>query len=75
LTGTIALHLLQVSLVYLNTLMIQRVLGEPEWANRLVAEDQRALTPLLWNHINPYGQFRLDMNTRLAIETTGTEAA
>jgi hypothetical protein len=27
----LALHLLQVSLVYVNTLMIQQVLAEPAW--------------------------------------------
>ena len=66
----LSLHLLQVSLVYINTLMIQRVLREPGWAERLTAEDRRALTPLLWGHINPYGLFRLDMNARLEIEKT-----
>ena len=64
----LSLHLLQVSLVYINTLMIQRVLAEPSWAHRLTAEDRRALTPLLWGHINPYGLFQLDMNARLEIE-------
>lgn len=29
--------LLQVSLVYVNTLMIQQVLAEPEWRDRLTA--------------------------------------
>lgn len=66
----LSLHLLQVSLVYINTLMIQRVLNEPSWTNRLTVEDHRALTPLIWKHINPYGEFRLDMNARLAIENT-----
>jgi hypothetical protein len=37
---------LQISLVYINTLMIQRVLAEPAWSGRLTAEDLRALTPL-----------------------------
>ena len=32
------------------------------------------LTPLLWWHINPYGLFRLDMNTRLAVEKTEAAA-
>lgn len=66
----LALHLLQVCLVYINTLMMQRVLTEPDSAGRLTAEDQRALTPLVWGHVNPYGLFRLDMNKRLAIERT-----
>jgi hypothetical protein len=50
--------------------MIQCVLNSSTWAGRLTEEDRRALTPLLWGHINPYGLFRLDMNTRLAIEKT-----
>ena len=64
----LSLHLLQVSLVYINTIMIQWVLDAPAWANRLTEEDRRALSPLLWGHINPYELSRLDMNTRLAIE-------
>jgi len=31
----LSLHLLQVSLVYVNTLMIQQVLARPEWHDRL----------------------------------------
>jgi hypothetical protein len=44
---------------------IQRVLDDPVWAKRLTAEDRRALSALFWTHINPYGPFRLYMNTRL----------
>jgi hypothetical protein len=32
---------------------------------KLTAEDRRALSPLFWAHANPYGRFRLDMETRL----------
>lgn len=64
----LALHLLQNCLVYINTLMIQRVLAEPEWARRLTEDDLRALTPLFYTHVNPYGTFELDMDTRLALE-------
>ena len=71
----LALHLLPVCLVYINTLMIQRVLTEPGWFGRLTAEDKRALTPLIWAHVNPYGLFRLDMNKRLAIERADQTAA
>ncbi len=34
-------------------------------AGRLTEEDRRGLSPLFWSHINPYGRFRLDMDTRL----------
>ena len=48
--------------------MLQRVLGEAAWATRLTVEDLRALTPLLYGHVSPYGHFLLDMQTRLDIE-------
>ncbi len=41
-----ALHLVQSCLVYVNTLMIQRVLAEPEWRGRMTEADLRGLTPL-----------------------------
>jgi TnpA family transposase len=61
----LALHLLQSALVLINTLFLQRVLDEPEWPDRLTEEDRRALTPLFWTHINPYGSFALHMDRRL----------
>ena len=64
----LSLHLLQVSLVYVNTLMIQQVLAEPEWQNRLTEVDLRALSPLRWRHVNPYGTFTLNMQERLPLE-------
>jgi Tn3 transposase DDE domain-containing protein len=45
----------------LNTLLLQRVLAEPAWRERLSDIDRRALTPLFWSNVNPYGRFRLDM--------------
>jgi len=64
----LCLHLLQVSLVYINTLMLQQVLAEPAWQNRLAEADTRALTPLLWGHVNPYGTFTLNMHQRLPLD-------
>jgi hypothetical protein len=52
-------------LVYLNTLLIQRVVAERSWATRLTGEDRRGLSPLFWTHVNPYGRFTLDMGTHL----------
>ena len=63
----LSLHLLQISLVYLNTLMLQQVLSGEEWHNELTAEDLRALTPLFYNHINPYGTFNLNLEERLPL--------
>jgi TnpA family transposase len=64
----LSLHLLQMCVVYINTLMIQQLLAEPEWMNRLNKEDLRGLTPLIYGHINPYGTFLLDLSKRLALE-------
>ena len=64
------LHLLQICLVYINTLMIQEVLSTTAWSERLTAEDMRGLTPLLYGHVNPYGRFELDMTKRLALSDT-----
>ena len=61
----LALHLLQSALVHLNTILLQRVLSDPEWSERLTPEDRRALSPLFWSHVNPYGRFNLDMGSRL----------
>src|SRR5260370_29378521 len=62
----LALHLLQISLVYVNTLMVQEVLAEGEWTARLTKEDYRGLTSLFYSHVNPYGILRLDMTEPLA---------
>ena len=63
----LSLHLLQNCMVYVNTLMLQQVLSQPHWQGRLTETDLRALTPLIWEHVNPYGRFELDMTTRLPI--------
>ncbi|NJP65808.1 transposase [Streptomyces sp. ventii] len=65
--SVLALHLLHMALVFVNTLMIQDMLADPEWADVLTDEDKRALTPLFWMHIQPYGEVRLNMGSRLQL--------
>jgi len=74
--SVLCLHLLQICLVYINTLMIQQVLGQTGWDGRLLPEDLRALTPLIYAHVTPYGHFRLDLTERLPLAPVGaaTEA-
>jgi TnpA family transposase len=60
------LHLLQVCMVYINTLIIQETYTS-QWEAKFKQEDKRALTPLIHAHINPYGMFPLDLNKRLAV--------
>ncbi len=43
--SVLSLDLLQAAPVYVNTLMIQDILVEPEWADALIAEDRRGLRP------------------------------
>lgn len=59
------LHLLQACPVYFNTLLIQEVLFSPTWYKRMTKEDWRALTPLFYTSVTPYGDFRLDMTKRI----------
>ncbi len=48
--------------------MFQQVLEGPDWLERMIPEDLRALSPLIYHHVNPYGTFELDMAKRLPID-------
>ncbi len=61
----LALHLLQSTLVHVNTLLLQDILSEEKCQKRLTDADLRALSPLFWTHVNACGRFELDMNSHL----------
>jgi hypothetical protein len=61
----LALHLLQSALVHINTLLLQTVLEVPQFRDSIGPDERRALSPLFWTHVNPYGRFRLNMDTHL----------
>ncbi|MFJ4973686.1 Tn3 family transposase [Streptomyces sp. NPDC088755] len=63
-----ALHLLQSALVHVDTLLMQQVLADTKWADMLTDADRWALSPLFWTHVNPYGRFELDMDSRLDLD-------
>jgi hypothetical protein len=65
--SVLCLHIVQAAMVYINTLMIQDVLAEPEWSTSMTAVDHRGLTPLIWAHVAMHGEFKLNMNTRLTL--------
>jgi TnpA family transposase len=67
--SVLCLRILQAALVYVNTLMLQDLLAEPEWDDVLTPEDQRGLTPLFWSHVLPYGEVKLNMTSRLPLST------
>jgi Tn3 transposase DDE domain len=63
--SVLCLRVLQAALVYVNTLMVQDVLADHEWAAALTDADRRGLTALFWTHVAPYGEVRLDMSAAL----------
>jgi len=68
--AVLSLHLIQVSLALINTLMLQDVLAEEKWKNLMKPEDWRGLTPLFYQHVNPNGRFTLDMTQRIPLSLT-----
>ena len=68
--AVLSLHLIQVSLVLINTLMLQDVLAEEKWNASMKLEDWRGLTPLFYQHVNPYGRFTLDMTQCIPLSLT-----
>ncbi len=64
--SVLALHLLQSALVFLNTLLLQRILTDRPIT--LTGPDRRALTPLFWTHVRPYGDFRLHLDRHLDLD-------
>jgi len=67
----ICLQILQSCLGYINTLMIQDTLAEPEWAGRLGDADRRGLTPLFTVNMTPYGEIQLNLDRRLNLAAGG----
>lgn len=44
--------------------------GRTQALPQMRKEDFRALTPLIYHHVTPYGTFRLDLIERMPIEET-----
>jgi hypothetical protein len=59
-TGAICIYS-QLRSLLINTILIQRTIDRQGLLARLQPEDFRALTPLFYAHINPYGLFELDL--------------
>lgn len=65
--SVLCLRILQAALVYINTQMLQDVIADPARATLLKPADRRGLTPLFWQHVQPYGEVRLDVAKRLPL--------
>ncbi len=59
--ATLSLQLLQNCLMLINTILVEQTIEKQQLLDQLSIEDLRALTPLFYEHINPYGLFELDM--------------
>jgi hypothetical protein len=64
----LTLHRLQDCMIYVNTLMLQQVLAQSHLRQKLEPRDLSALTPPIWEHVNPYGRFELDMDVRIPLD-------
>ena len=64
------LHLIQVSLALITTLLLQVILTEETWKAPMRPEDWRGLTPSSIQHVNPYGRFTLDLTRCLPLSLT-----
>ncbi len=60
-------HGSRAELLDLLTQLIQEILSDENWRNKLKPEDFRALSPLFHAHFNPYDIFLLDLEKRLMI--------
>ncbi|KKC04333.1 Tn3 family transposase [Mycobacterium nebraskense] len=70
--SVLCLRISQAAMVFVNVLMIQDILADPDWESMLTGEDERGLTPLFWSHVLPYGEVKLDMSSRLALGNSAT---
>ncbi|WP_405149038.1 Tn3 family transposase [Sphaerisporangium sp. NBC_01403] len=54
-------RLLRSALVFVNTVLVQSLLKDPAWADRLTDADRRALSPLFWSHADLYGTIQIEV--------------
>lgn len=52
---------------------LPEILAKSEWGGRLTDRDRKALSGLIWSHINPYGTFHIDMSTHLDLGPEASE--
>jgi TnpA family transposase len=62
----LALHLLQSALVHVNTLLVQEVLAEPKWSDKLTEAERRGLSPAFLDTCEPLRQVRAGHEPPLA---------
>jgi TnpA family transposase len=60
--STLCLQLLQNCLMLMNTLLVEQTIAQHQLLEQFSEDDRRALTPLFYEHVNPYGLFELDLD-------------
>src|SRR5262245_21374232 len=55
-------QLLQNCLMLINTVLVEHTIAQHQLLDYLSGADRRALTPLFYEHVNPYGLFALDLD-------------
>ena len=46
----------------INTILVEQTIAQHQLLEQMQADDQRALPPLFYEHVNPYGLFTLDLD-------------
>ena len=46
----------------INTILVEQTIAQHYLLEQLHADDRRALTPLFYEHVNPYGLFTLNLD-------------
>jgi TnpA family transposase len=66
--AALCLQLLQNCVMLINTILVQQAVDQHQLLDQLSGEDHRALTPLFYEHVNPYGLFALDLDQPSLLE-------
>jgi hypothetical protein len=59
--GSSCLQLVQNCLMLINAILVEQTVAQHQLLEQFSDEDRRALTPLFYEHVNPYGLFELDV--------------
>jgi TnpA family transposase len=66
--STLCLQLLQNCLMLMNTLLVEQIIAQHQLLEQFSEDDRRALTPLFYEHVNPYGLFELKLDRPSLLE-------
>ena len=59
---------LQNCLMLINTILVEQTIAQHQLLGHFSAADYRGLSPLFYEHVNPYGLFELDLDRPSGLE-------